>query len=91
MNEEAEAEDERMRDDNNSDGDEEQDENNRASQQLSDDQLVKTFVRYVLTCEHSRTVIRRDHVREKGETSEPPSLGAARAVGSTLTHASSRK
>lgn len=51
--------------DNSEAGEQDENENDRASRQLSDDQLVKAFVRYVLTCEHSRTVIRRDAINQR--------------------------
>jgi hypothetical protein len=34
--------------------------------QSADDQLVKKLVRYVISCEYSRTAIRRDGIKERG-------------------------
>ncbi|KAL6410299.1 Non-structural maintenance of chromosome element 3 [Ilyonectria robusta] len=35
--------------------------------QSADDQLAKKLIRYAISCEYSRTVIRRDGIKERGE------------------------
>jgi hypothetical protein len=35
-----------------------------------DDQMAKKLVRYAISCEYSRTAIRRDGIKERGTASE---------------------
>lgn len=35
--------------------------------QAADDQLAKKLIRYAISCEFSRTPIRRDGIKERGE------------------------
>jgi melanoma-associated antigen len=37
------------------------------SAQSADAQLAKKLVRYAISCEYSRTIIRRDGIKEKGK------------------------
>jgi hypothetical protein len=38
--------------------------------QSADDQMAKKLVRYALSCEYSRTTIKRDGIRERGKSYE---------------------
>jgi hypothetical protein len=43
--------------------------------QSADDQLAKKLVRYALSCEYSRTPIRRDGIKERGTKPDAASYG----------------
>ena len=56
------------------DQDDDEMDTNQQPGQAADLQMAKKLVRYAIACEFSRTTIRRDGIKERGQYSQTPSI-----------------